>query len=165
MAIFSAIKYVIILVIILVIVGGLWYVINLKANLATSEANNKLLQNSIKSQQELILSIQLDVADIQRINSELKELSEKQKEEVKNLNSRFNTAANGEQRDFGALAAARPDAIQRAVNRGTVNVMRCFELITGAVHTEKELNAKTSSEINRECPSIANPNYKPAISN
>lgn len=165
MGLFSSIKYLIILVIVLVVVGGLWYITNLKANLATSESNNKILQDSVKSQQDLIVSIQKDVAQIQSINQELQALTEKQKSEMKNLNSRFTTSASGEVRDFGAVAAAKPESVQRSVNRGTANVMRCFEIASGAPLTEKELSAKTTSEINRECPAIANPNFKPAASN
>ena len=165
MPILSIIKYVIVLIILVIVVGGLWYVTNLKADLATSEANIKSLQDAILQQQDLIASIQRDVEQIQTINKDLRDLAASQKEELSKLNSRFNTTANGEQRDFGAIAAANPKAIERAVNRGTVNVMRCFELLTGAPPTEKELNAKTTSEINRECPQIANPNFKSAINN
>jgi len=37
-----------------------------------------------------------------------------------------------------------------------------LELATGAPLTEAEKNAKLPSEINKECPSLANPSYKPA---
>ena len=157
----SVIKIVAILVIVLVVAGGLYYITNLKANLAVSEMNNKTLKDGIEKQQQLIEQMQRDVAQIQAINSELSDLAEKQRQEVQDLSNRFNVNARGEQRDFGALAAAKPAVIERAINRGTKNALRCLEIASGAPHTEEELNARKLSEINRECPNIANPNYIP----
>jgi predicted nuclease with TOPRIM domain len=155
----SAIKVVAILVIVLIVVGGLYYITNLKANLAVSEMNNKMLKDGIEQQQKLLEQMQKDVAQIQTINSELSSLAEKQQQEVRDLSDRFNVNARGETRDFGALAAAKPSVVERAINRGTKAALRCLALASGAKHTEQELNAKTTSEINRECPNIANPNF------
>jgi hypothetical protein len=47
------------------------------------------------------------------------------------------------------------------MNKGSVNAKRCVELASGAEHTEAELKATRKSEINTECPSLANPNYVP----
>ena len=40
--VFSIIKVLAYLGIVIIIAGGLWYAVNLKAELATSEANNKI---------------------------------------------------------------------------------------------------------------------------
>jgi hypothetical protein len=157
----STIKIVAILVIVLVFAGGFYYISNLQANLAIAEMNNQKLEEGIKAQQELMAQMQNDIKQIQNINSELQDLAEKQKEEIKAVSDKFNVNAKGEARDFGALAAAKPKVIERAVNRGTKNALRCLELSSGAKHTEQELNARTTSEINRECPAIANPNFIP----
>jgi predicted nuclease with TOPRIM domain len=158
----AVIKVVAILIIVLIFAGGFYYISGLRADLAVSELNNQKLQEGIEAQQALMEQMRADIKQIQTINQDLKKENDRQQAEVKALSNRFSQNARGEVRDFGALAAERPDAIQRAVNRGTVNAMRCLELASGAPHTEQELNAKTTSEINRECPSIANPNYQPA---
>ena len=49
--------------------------------------------------------------------------------------------------------------IEKIINNATDNSQRCFEILTGSPLTEKEKNASKKSEINPECPSIANPNY------
>jgi hypothetical protein len=36
---------------------------------------------------------------------------------------------------------------------------RCIEIATGSPLTESEINATKKSQINGECPSLANPNY------
>ena len=51
--------------------------------------------------------------------------------------------------------------IEKIINNATDNSQRCFEILTGSPLTEKEKNATKKSEINPECPSIANPNYVP----
>ena len=149
----SAIKAIVYLVIVVVIAGGLYYVINIKADLATSEANNQKLQDAIQVQKELIEQMQKDVEQIQETNKQLAEQNEKQRQDVNTLSSKFS------KRDFGALAAEKPEVVEKLVNRGTANVMRCLELASGAPLNEKELNAKTPTEANRECPSLINPSY------
>ena len=79
------------------------------------------------------------------------------KEDLNNLDKRFNK----KNRDFGKLAIEKTKAIQRIMNKGSVNAQRCIEIASGAELTEDEKNATKKSEINTECPSIANPNYVP----
>ncbi len=157
----NVIKIISILVIVLVIAGGLYYVTELKANLAVAQLNEEKLKDSIAAQNELLESMKQDIQAIQSMNQALLDQDKKHQEEIKNLSDKFNVNAKGEARDFGAIASAKPGLIERLVNRGTVNALRCLEIASGAPLTEKELNAKTTSEINRECPSIANPNYTP----
>ena len=51
--------------------------------------------------------------------------------------------------------------IEKIINRASANAQRCVEISMGAELTEKEINATKKSQINSECPSIANPNYIP----
>jgi len=151
--IFAAIKYIVILLIIIAIGAGGWYIMNLKADLAVSEMNNKKLEEGIASQQALISQMIADIEQIKDINTNLQEQNQKQQQDVAVLTSKFS------KRDFGALASERPKAIERLINRAVENVARCFELATGAPLNEKELNATTATEANRECPALVNPAF------
>ena len=155
----AVIKVIATLAIVIIVAGGLWYVTGLRADLAVSEMNNKTLKDGIEKQQQLIAQMQKDVAEIQSINVALANEADRQRAEMRDLVDRFNVNARGETRDFGAIAAARPGVVERLVNRGTANAMRCLAIASGAAHTEAELAAKISSEVNRECPSLANPNF------
>lgn len=155
----ATVKAVVALIIVLVIAVGLWYVTGLRADLAVSQENSKKLADAVTTQQEVIKQIQADQQRIRDINNELNTTIKLQNKDVENLRDRFNTSANGEKRDFGKAAAARPQSLERAVNRGTINALRCVEIASGAPLTEAEKNATKSSEINKECPSLANPNY------
>ena len=150
----GAIKAIVYLAIVVVIAGGLWYVMNIKADLATSEANNQKLQESVQMQNELLESMKKDIEQIQETNKQLAEQNEKQKQDVATLSSKFS------KRDFGALAAEKPSVVEKLVNRGTENVMRCLELASGAPLNEKEKAAKTPTEANRECPGLIDNDYK-----
>jgi len=155
--ILPAIRMLLIVVVVAIIAGGLWYVINIKADLATSEANNRQLVEATREQNLLIEQMKVDVASIQKANAELQAQNEKQRQDVETLNSKFS------KRDFGALAAEKPAVVEKLVNRGTKNALRCMELAAGAPLTDAEKAAKTPMEANRECPSLIDSDYTAPI--
>lgn len=159
---FASIRLILIVVILIIILGAGWYITSMQAMLAVSEENNKKLENSVVVQQAVIDQIKNDVGAIQQANKELSNTIQSQNKDLNSLQNRFNTNADGSTRDIGELAIAKPDSIKRAINRGTNNAVRCLEIASGAKLTEQENNAKTPSEINKECPSLANPNYVPS---
>jgi TolA-binding protein len=159
----GAIKMIAALIIVIIVAVGFYYLSNLQASLAISQENSKKLEEGIKTQQEAITQMRADQEKIKELNSELNTTIKLQNKDMENLKDRFNTNAAGDKRDFGATAAAKPSSLERAINRGTVNALRCLEIASGAPLTEAELKATKPSEINRECPNLANPNYKPAV--
>ena len=158
----AIIKAVTALVIAVLMAGGLWYVTNLKADLAISEQNAERLKEGIREQQALMEQMRQDIAQIQTINKDLQTSAAKYRADVDALSRKFSQDARGNPRDFGQFAAEKPDLVEKLVNRGTRNAMRCLEIASGAPRTEQELAAKNATEINKECPAIANPNYRPA---
>lgn len=155
--ILPAIRMLLIAVVVAIIAGGLYYVINIKADLATSEANNRQLVEATREQNLLIEQMKQDVAAIQQANAELQQQNERQRRDVETLNSKFS------KRDFGALAAEKPAVVEKLVNRGSKNALRCMELAAGAPLNEQEKAAKTPMEANRECPSLIDSDYTAPI--
>lgn len=153
-------KLAIVLTIAATFIGVLWYLNHVRADLAQERVNNNSLKNSITEQQQLIERMEQDFERIRNANRSLITELDRQRAEVRNLSDRLNVTASGRSRDFGLLASQRPTAIERLVNRGTQNAVRCLELASGAKHTEEELAATLSSQINPECPTLANPNYR-----
>jgi hypothetical protein len=142
--------------------GGVTYVYKLKADLATSEANNAKLENSVEEQKLVIAQQALDMDNIRAAMKEQAELSKRLNASIKDLRNKFNKVnASGEKRDIGNLAEQKPKLMQRAINKGTKNALRCMEIAMGSPLTEKEKNAIKKSQINPECPDIANPSYVP----
>jgi hypothetical protein len=149
----GAIKAIVALIIVVVLAGGAWYVTGLRADLAVSEANSAKLQEGIQQQQALMEQMREDIATIQKTNAELSAQNERQKKDVESLSRKF------DKRDIGALAAEKPEVIEKLVNRGSVNALRCLELASGAPLNDREKSAKTPTEANRECPGLIDSDY------
>ena len=157
---FSSIKIALIVMMMAGAGGGYIYVKNLKADLATSEANNAKLEQSVNDQKAVIEQQKKDFTAILAANKALEEKNAILNKEFKALDERFNKInGKGEVRDIGKLAEERASSVERVVNNATKKAMRCVEIAMGAPLTEKEINATKKSQINSECPSIANPNY------
>lgn len=142
--------------------GGFLHYKNVKADLETAKANNIKLEQGIAEQQAVINQQRKDFEDILAANKALEETNRVLNAEMKALDDRFNKInGQGEVRDIGKLAIERDRAVERVINNASAKAMRCVEIAMGSPLTEKELNATKKSEINSECPSIANPNYVP----
>ena len=137
------------------IAGAGVYVMKLRADNATLKANQIELERGIESQTKLLEQQKKDFNAIMESNQKLNALVMTFKKDLEDLDKRFNKG----KRDVGKLAIERTGAIERIINKGADNAARCVELASGAEHTEEELKATKRSEINPECPSLANPNY------
>ena len=155
--IFGQLKMIITVIIIAGISGAGIYVMKLRADNATLKANQIKLEQAVESQQQVIAQQKKDFDDIMQANKQLNVLVQGLKKDFDDLDKRFNKGG----RDLGKIAIERTDAIQRVVNKASEKAARCIELASGAKHTEAELKATKKSEINTECPSIANPNFIP----
>ena len=139
------------------IAGGGFYVVKLQKDNAILKANAIKLESAVAEQQELITQQKEDFKEILAANQKMNELVGALKKDLEDLDKRFNK----NNRDFGKLALEKTGAIERIINKGSDAAARCIEIASGAPLTEEEINATKKSEINRECPSIANPNYIP----
>ena len=142
--------------------GGFLHYKTVKADLETAIANNLLLEASVEGQKAVIAQQENDFKSILAANATLQEQNKVLAAEFSALDERFNKInGQGEVRDIGKLAVERSRSVERVINGASAKAMRCVEIAMGAPLTEKEINATKKSEINSECPSIANPNYIP----
>ena len=139
------------------VIGAGVYVMKLRSDNAILKANAVKMEEAISDQQELITQQKNDFKDILAANQKMNELVSVLKKDLDDLDKRFNK----KNRDVGKLAIAKTESIERITNGASALATRCIEIASGAELTEKEKNATKKSEINRECPSIANPNYIP----
>lgn len=159
---FGQLKLILIGITLLGATGGVAYVYKLKADNAILKENQIKLEEAVNEQQQVIAQQKQDFESILQANKELNELSVNLQKDLDVLDDKFNkTNASGKKRDLGDLANARPDTIERIINRATENAQRCIDIAMGSPLTEKEINATKKSEINSECSSIANPSYVP----
>ncbi len=154
---FGYIRVIFTLMIISAIAGAGMYVMKLRSDNAVLKANQIELERSIESQQELLEQQKADFKEILESNRQLNVLINSLKQDLEDLDKRFNKGG----RDVGKIGVEKPELLEKIINNGANNAARCIELASGAPHTEEELKATKKSEINPECPALANPSYVP----
>jgi len=137
-----------ILLVVIMVMGGVgyWYYNDTQARMAILQENNAKLETAVATNEQALASLQADYASAQN--------------EINSLNAAYTAirrqnqalADKLQQIDLTAAAIANAEGIERAVNRGTENAGRCFELLSGAELTEKERNAENGNAFNKECP-------------
>ena len=141
-------KLAIVMFMLLLGVGGIgyWYYNDTQERLAILTSNNAKLNTAVELNEQTISSLEQDFA---KASSELATLNE-QYISIRRQNQAL--AEKLERIDLTAAAIANAAGIERAVNRGTENAGRCFELLSGAELTEKERTAENDIAFNKECP-------------
>ena len=124
---------------------------------ATLKGNQVKMEQALDTQAKYIEKQKQDFEAIMKANQEVNKLVGNLKKDIDDLDKRFNKGT----RDLGKTAMERPDAMERIVNKASDKALRCVEIAGGAKLTEAEKTATKKSEINSECPAIANPAYKP----
>jgi peptidoglycan hydrolase CwlO-like protein len=154
---FGSIRLIFMVLIISGIAGAGMYVMKLRADNAILKANQMALEQSINSQKKLLEQQKVDFDAIMEANKQMNILVNNLKEDMRNLDKRFNK----KNRDIGKIATKKPNLVEKIINNASERAKRCVEIASGAPLTEAEINATKKSEINPECPALANPNYKP----
>jgi len=139
------------------VIGAGVYVMKLRSDNAILKANAIKMESAIADQKTLIENQKKDFTEILNANKKMNELVSVLKKDLEDLDKRFNK----KNRDVGKLAIAKTKSIERITNGASALATRCIEIASGSPLTEKEKNATKKSEINSECPSIANPKYIP----
>jgi len=136
------------LFVVIVVISGTsyWYYTDSQAKISVLTQNNARLETAVQLSEDAIASLQADYAAAQEETRRINQAYA----DIRRQNDRLATKLSDI--DLGLLAAERPDSIQRAINRGTVNAGRCFEILSGSPLTETEQNATNGESFNKECP-------------
>ena len=125
---------------------GYWYYNDTQARLAVLQENNAKLEIAVATNESALETLQADYASAQNEISALNSAYQA----IRRQNNRL--ADKLQKIDLEAAAIANAEAIERAVNAGTENAGRCFELLSGAELNEKERKAQNDIAFNKECP-------------
>tara|TARA_R110000851_G_scaffold254198_1_gene406677 strand:- start:5793 stop:6302 length:510 start_codon:yes stop_codon:yes gene_type:complete len=121
---------------------------------ATLTANNATLVAGTLTQQDTIASLQRDNELQLMIFQDTSDAFDQARNQVDTLQDRLS------RHELGYLAANKPGLVEGAINNATDSIGRCFEIAAGSPLTEAERTATVTSQTNRECPALANPNYR-----
>ena len=154
---FGQVKMVFTIIMLLGVAGAGAYVLKLRGDNAILKGNQVKMEQALETQTKFIEQQKKDFEAILKANQEVNKLVGALKKDIDDLDKRFNKGT----RDLGKTAMERPEAMERIVNKASDKALRCVEIAGGAKLTEAEKTATKKSEINSECPAIANPAYKP----
>jgi len=154
---FGQVKMVFTIIVLLGLAGAGAYVLKLRGDNAILKGNQVKMEQALETQTKFIEQQKKDYEAILKANQEVNKLVGNLKKDIDDLDKRFNKGT----RDLGKTALERPEAMERIINKASDKALRCVEIAGGAKLTEAEKTATKKSEINSECPAIANPAYKP----
>ena len=134
--------------IIICVMGGIgyWYYTDTQSRMAILQGNNVKLEIAVQTNEAALESLQADYASAQNEITTLNSAYQA----IRRQNSKLATKL--QKIDLESAAIANAKGIERAVNTGTKNAGRCFELLSGAELNEKERNAQDGIAFNKECP-------------
>ena len=137
-----------ILLIVILVMGGVgyWYYNYTQARMVILQDNNAKLNIAVETNEAALESLQADYATAQNEISSLNDAYTAIRRQNQVLADKL------QEIDLTAAAISNAESIERAVNRGTENAGRCFELLSGAELNDKERNAKNDIAFNKECP-------------
>ena len=134
--------------------GAYKWITKLQKDNQILQVNQSKLEGAVSKQQVTIEQHMADAASIQAANADLRDQQAALEKDRKNLTKKLG------RHELDILAASKPGLVVKIINRASKNELRCFEIQTGSPHTEEELQANKKSQLNSECPTLANPNYK-----
>ena len=140
--------------------AGYLYYTDTQKRLVAAANENAAMKVQERLQTQTIEKLNEDIVRSGEALAKLRDEFGKFRRDYEILQEKFNKRSiNFGTRDIGKLAEVKPTLIERVINNATKNALRCFEIASGSPLTHDELGARKKSQINPECPSIANPNY------
>ena len=133
------------------IVTGLFYIQALKAEIEAGKIRESKYTETIAAKDAVAEQLKSDIASMIKAQNDLNKQLAQAQVSVTDLQKKFTQSANGKPRNLDSLAIRSPNIMQDKINKGTVDALRCNEIITGSPLTADELSGKT---INKICPDL-----------
>ena len=118
---------------------------------AVNAATAELAQQEAEAAVE---SLKRDMVEIQQQFTVVSKKFEVAKGRVSALENKLS------EHEIGDLAQKKPKLIEKIIDNGTQDVLRCYEILTGSPLTDEEIAVTKKSKANTTCPDVANPNYE-----
>ena len=123
-----------------------WYYNDTQERMAILNENNAKLEVAVQTSEAAVEALQVDY--------------QRASEELNKVNIEFASIRRQNQvlsdklgrHDLGNLAENKPGLVERVINGASDKAGRCFELLSGAELTDKEMEAKNGKQFNSECP-------------
>ena len=133
---------------------GFWlYYKNTQKRLQEAAQQNAQQAVQIQEQKAIQEQMQKDIQKGNQLRQEVNKTFQQTQRSIDDMRTKFTPRtdpATGQTVTLGEKAVEKTDTVERAVNRGTYDQLRCFELLTGSPLTEEERNGKIGRASCRE---------------
>jgi len=150
-----------IMAVLMIAMGGLgyWYYNDTQEKMRIYAENQAKLEGAVEQQKQVIAQTMADLKRSNELTNQVQKDLAQSRKTVELMDKKFNKVSKllGA-RDIGKMAVAKPKVIEKIINKGSQDSLRCFEILSGAPLTEKEADADRKSKANSACPGVANPN-------
>jgi hypothetical protein len=119
-----------------------WYYQDSQAALKQYAENQAKLETSLTIQKSATESLQKSLKVMSETLTQLNEDFAESRQKTKELETMFNQDKQGNKRDFGELTIEAPGYIEGQINKGSDEVFRCVELLSGQEAREGEADDK-----------------------
>jgi hypothetical protein len=137
-----------VMAILMFVTGGIfyWYYNDTQERMGILHEINADLEVAVQNNEEAIKQLNIDnekaKAQLGKVNNEFVDIRRQNQVLADKLTKN----------NIGSLAQNKPVLVEKIINNATENANRCFELISGAILTDKEKEAKDGKSFNSECP-------------
>lgn len=134
---------------------GFWmYYRNSQKRLEAQAAEIARKEVEVAQQKAINDQMTKDIQQATQLRGEVNRAMQQTQRSIDDMRTRMAPRTNpvtGQSSSLGKAAVEKTDTIERAVNRGTLDQLRCFELLTGSPLTEGERNGKITNSL---CPDL-----------
>ena len=141
---------------------GFWlYYRSTQKRLQEAAAENARQAIQIQEQKAIQEQMEKDIKKGNELRQEVNKAMQQTQRSIDDMRAKFTPRtdpATGQTVTLGQKAVEKTDTVERAVNRGTFDQLRCFELLTGSPLTEEERNGTKTNSL---CPELLAPAKTP----
>lgn len=144
-------KFIAAIIIVLMLIGAWFYVKSLQESLNASRAEQARLVDVVSQQKLAMDTLKNDITRMNKIQTDYSETVTAIDGKVQSLRDRFDKDKTGKPRNFSRIVNSHPEIMEKAINKGSRDSLRCNELVTGAKLTPEEKSGKVKNSI---CPEL-----------
>lgn len=144
-------KFIAAVVIILLLVAAWFYVKHLESSLDAAQAKMARMEDVVTSQKLAIDNLNKDIIRMNQITTDYSNKVDKIEQDTMRGVKSLSETKTGKARDFNKIVNKHPDVVEKIINQGTKDALRCNELASGAPLTPGE---RAGIIKNKVCPEL-----------
>lgn len=144
-------KFIAAVILVLVLLAAWFYVKHLESSLDAAQSKLARMEDVVTSQKLAIDNLNKDIIRMNEITTEYSSKVDKIEQDTMRSVRTLSETKTGKSRDFNKIINKHPDLVEKAINQGTKDALRCNELATGAPLTPGE---RAGIIKNKVCPEL-----------